>query len=152
MLFCSTRSRTHIIDTQGRNNHKQGVTWESGWYIGFKICEAVYSCAEQSCRRSESFTALVVFCSLHSFSGWLTEDDRSQQTFRADKVEGRYGRTAGGDASMELIVEVKVLRVAQTGCVGGKLRRSGRFTKRWWRQHLRRRRSCRRGRQHPRQR
>lgn len=129
--------------------------------MSFQICEAVYLTlmVVVSHEGSQEASSLSSSVPCISSSGRPTADARSRQSFRAGKVGGRYGHTADEVASMELIWSRGVGRrgvardsVAQTGWVGGALRRSGRFTKRWWRQHLRRRRSCRRERWHPRQR
>ena len=73
----------------------------------FKFCEAVYLILMAVVSHVRGQKVLQLSSSSFpciSFSGWPTADAWSHQTFRTDKVNGRYGRTAGRDASMELIV------------------------------------------------
>jgi hypothetical protein len=115
-----------VIPNAQDGDHNQEVTWESHCHIQlvFKFVKlSTLRGGGQLCRRSGSFTALVIFgCT--SFSGWPTTDAQSQKSFGAGKIEGRHGHTADEVASMELIAEVEVLRmtyVAHIGRVGGTL-------------------------------
>lgn len=127
------------------------------WFSSFRSCLPYIECGGQLSTRSESSTALVIFRFLHCIF-WMAGNRRSEPEVRQSWQGGReawtwaFSRRLRQHGAHRGVVMLRTTDVAQR-VSGWETRRSGRFTKRWWRQHLRRQRSCRQGRRwHPRQR